>query len=90
MGVESPVIMIVRGRIKLDALLVGKRRKVREKSLGSFFHTVFLHRVSASSPSLPAQGGGAELLGAKLSSGGSGDYLDLLLWLVPLAVPFLA
>lgn len=33
MGVESPVIMIVRGRIKLDALLVGKRRKVREKSL---------------------------------------------------------
>lgn len=33
MRVESPVMIIVRGRIKLDALLVGKRRKVREKSL---------------------------------------------------------
>lgn len=33
MRVESPVMIIVRGRIKLDALLVGKRGKVREKNL---------------------------------------------------------
>lgn len=46
MGVESlPVMMIVRGRMKLHALLVGKRRKVREKRLLSSFHNVFLYEV---------------------------------------------
>lgn len=45
---------------------------------------------SAPSPSLPAQAGGTELLGVKLSAGDSGGDPGLLLWLVPLAVPCLA
>lgn len=79
---------------KAGCLARGEEEKSRREEALMQFTTlpwcVSAGGPSAPSPPLPAQAGGAELLGVKLSSGGSGVDPGLLLWLVPLAVPFLA
>lgn len=78
---------------KTGCLARGEQKSQREEALMQDItlpQHVSAGRPSAPSPSLPAQTGGVELLGIELSSGSSGGDPGLLLWLMPLAVPFLA
>lgn len=52
-----------------------EKKRQREETLIILPQCVSACGSSTSSPSLPAWGGGAELLGVQLSSGGSGDCL---------------